>query len=720
MKKLITTIVILLAAISFNLKAIEFSANYEPTNSDLMGITWNSSTILCYGSHGIIMKSDIAKKNWKQIYIGELDTIKKIIDFKDTFIGITSKCLIKSIDNGNNWIKLYLPLSSNGRIISLTKFNDTIIVLTSEALFRVDLTKSDIIKLVDLNDYNNINFFELENDGKLLYFAKYNLQDHRLYISNINLKNKEIKDEEIEYETNEGQRANSALVNLKLKFEGNKKMLFLNTNFYVSNSTKIYEKKTINSIDKWEIVYNNQNDSNRIINTITLYKGNVFILSPDTLNYVNLLKLEENGSITQITKQPIDRLIKPDYSVHFSGSGEKFVTFNSFPYINDVAFISDSLLFAVDNNKLIIMSDDGGTKWKVISSFYSFSFSLNYGVPNLSSFGTNNIYMPNSYINNQFLQILKTTNEGITWLPQTSDSLRYWYNCNLNMSADTNGKVFLFLQNRTNRQDIEFYYSNDAGDNFFKKDINNIFAQDSSNISEIFPYATNLIVKTVFLATKEEYPKSTFYILDKEFNLKNKVVMDSVLVYKFGYTSNNELFALGLKYYQFMDTDSGYYYNRKVLLFKSTDGGNSWKELNINIPATFDFFTIYKNERIYSSYLNSLFFNDKVIILNSYTSQNQTPYKNNKLYYVDLLTQTIDSTVIITNNYKLEKLFSLNNQPFIVDANKDLFYHINLNNNPIIIDDSIKIKDLLPFYKNINDNGKNLLLDIIAKKINFG
>jgi hypothetical protein len=89
MKKLITTIVLLLAAISFNLKAIEFSAYYEPTNSDLMGITWNSSTILCYGSHGIIMKLDIVKKNWKQIYIGQLDTIKKIIDFKDTFIGIT-------------------------------------------------------------------------------------------------------------------------------------------------------------------------------------------------------------------------------------------------------------------------------------------------------------------------------------------------------------------------------------------------------------------------------------------------------------------------------------------------------------------------------------------------------------------------------------------------------------------------------------------------------
>ncbi|OGU60285.1 MAG: hypothetical protein A2X64_03565 [Ignavibacteria bacterium GWF2_33_9] len=705
MKRYITFIAIFYFFALFNLKGIEYTASLEPFSSDIIGIAKNSSSILCYGTKGIIMRSDLKAQDWKQVYIGEMDSIINIVNYQDIYIGATNKYLLKSIDNGINWTKLKLNEIDFNNIVNITFLKDSLFLLTNNGIFNLDLKSNAIGKIVNFDTTLNNVYYEFLSYNNSLFYFKYNLINNRLYLAKFEVNTKNTIEEEINYEINENFLATSDIKSLKLKLNDNNGVYFLidyKTSLSPYPMTKIYKQKL--ESDSITLLYNNLNDNYRVVNSFEIFNNNKYIISPDTLNYINLFKLKETGDLSLITKNEIDRLIIPSYNV----IGNDLIFGRK--YINSFSFINDSLIIAVDNKKAIFKSTNAGENWLVASSFIPLTYYANAMGPKIYSQFPDKFYIPLSINNNKYLQIIKTTNGGITWSPQKNKNFYYNINSRSFLFQNKEEKIFLIIKNPDYADKIKCYFSDDYGDNFVNFTTDKIFGSnslDSEYISNVYTFSESYFIHTMNINSsnkKGEPYVSTLFALDKNCNYQNKVTLDSISVFNISHnTIDNSFYLIGLKQIQFMDTDSGFYFNKKVVLLKSLDGGKTWKDLNINLPINFDFFTLSKGKRYYDESIETLSLNNKFILLNSNKSfeSEGLKYKNN-IYALDLLSLSIDSTQIITQNV-LSNLFILKGQPFIYYISSDYLYHINMINSPIFIDDSIKISDLLPFYNKFDN-----------------
>lgn len=705
MKKFNTITFIFFIFASFCSKAMEYETSLEPFSSDLIGIAHNSTSILCYGNNGIIMQSDINANDWKQIYIGERDSIIKIINYQETYIGITKNYLMKSTDNGTNWTKYKFPKINND-MINMTILKDTIFLLTKNGIFSLNLNLNVILKYYNFDKTLDNTFYEFESNENSLFFFRYNLINHKLYLSNLDVNTRSIIEKEIRYEINDDFIATSDIKSLSLKIDENETIsIFVNYKFvgFYGLKTKIYKYQQTS--DSLNLLYDNQNDNYRFVNSYEIFNNNTYIISPDTLNYINLYNVNETGDITLITSEAIDRLIFPSYSL-LNGN----VLFGK-QKINKFCFINDSLIIAVDNRKVILKSTNSGKSWNVISYFNLPNFAANEYGPTLLSQTPNNIYILQTENNNQYLQILKSTNGGVTWYPQKGKELTYSNNSKSFICNNNNGKIYIIIVNSDSVDKIKCFYSEDYGDNFVSFPIENLFGQnnvDSEFISKSYSFDDRYIIQTLNNknphTSKGSPYKTSLFILDKDFNYQNKVTLDSLLVYNISYNMyDNSYYLIGLRQTQFMETDSGYYFNNKLVLLKSNDGGKKWTDTKINLLITFDFYTLFKGERYYDETVETLYLNNKFIIHNANKSSgiDRVTY-DNKIYSIDLTTFSIDSTHIITPD-NINNIFILKGQPFIYSNGSDYLYHVNIYNSPIAIDDSIKINDILPFYNKFDN-----------------
>lgn len=708
MKRIYSIVVILFIFALFSSKSMEYTASLEPFSSDLIGIAHNSTSILCYGNNGIIMQSDVNAKDWKQIYIGERDSIIKIVNFEDTYIGITKKYILKSIDNGVTWKKYYFS-EINNDLINLTILKDTIFLLTNNGIYTINLNFNVISKYFNFDTTLNNIYYEFEANENSLFFFRYNLINHKLYLSNLDINKKNISEKEIRYEISDYGIASSDIKSLSIKIYENKNISCL-VNYklfgYYYFKTKIYNYQVTS--DSVYLLYDNLNDNYRFVSGLGIFKNKVYIIAPDTLNYINLFNINETGNLTLITSEKIDRLIFPSYSLleeYLNGELSEKVIFGK-QYINAICFINDSLIIAVDNRKVILKSTNSGKSWNVVSYLNLGNHSANDIGPALYFQTSNIFYIPNSENNNQYLQILKTTNGGVTWYPQKGTELRYSSSSRSIFYNDKKEKIYIIITSTDSLDKIKCFYSDNNGDSFINFPIEKIFGQnnvDSEIISKNYSFDDRYIIQTMnnkYPHTSKGSPyKTSLFILDKDFNYLSKVTLDSLLVYDISYNTNdNAYYLIGLRQTQFMDTDSGYYFNNKLVLLKSSDGGEKWTDTKINLPINFDFYTLFKGERYYKETIETLYLNNKFILHNASKSSGiGGVIYDNTIYSIDLTTLSIDSIHIFAPD-NISKIFILKGQPFIYSKGIDYLYHINIYNSQIAIDDSIKINDILPFY----------------------
>ena len=109
--------IFIFALMLFNCIALfssDFPFDYQRLLVDFKGVAYNGSSILAYGTGGIILRSVDLKGKWEQIQAASDEyTINHIINKGKDYFGILDRdFIIKSADDGETWSLNKISVSS--------------------------------------------------------------------------------------------------------------------------------------------------------------------------------------------------------------------------------------------------------------------------------------------------------------------------------------------------------------------------------------------------------------------------------------------------------------------------------------------------------------------------------------------------------------------------------------------------------------------------------
>jgi len=526
MRKLIALAMLLFTC--YTLYPADYEFDVERMGVDSLGVCHNENVVVAYGTGGIMLYSTDKGQSWKQKQIANDSVrISKIINIDEDFYGILfNGYLIKSTDNGNYWQTV--KGEGNKGFIDMTSGDDALYVLTNQKTIQVfdyNLLYQNEVKLSDSIHSAQVIYF-----GGILYLSAIKGRIAALDINN---------------------DFAQAIIDISSYDSSASNFLVRDGFLYSKMGAKLY--KTQNPQSAWTKVA----DTVKIYNVLnnTVYDIANRTNSHWGVSWPEFSKLDEKGR-TKINTDSIQR----------------FVTRLAFTQFE---FLDDNTVIAVGTNKTIYLSTNSGLNWTLKSN-------LNVQIRNNISKRWLNRDL--GYFSNCG-QVFKTTDAGVTWLPQQStDTLIRYINYFDKFYIDSTGKGFAWTTDDSRiysdtAKNIIFVYTTDGGETFVNKWQSELSPRSGSlpSFTNIEPLKidNNYILSTIPLGEyyQKRY-KTVLFTMDENFNITNRYVADSIFLLKILKTPDNKLKALAWE--RRYPNKTGSFDSSGVWIVTSEDKGKSW------------------------------------------------------------------------------------------------------------------------------------------------
>ena len=516
--------IIILTLLLFLNSALLLSNNLpfemERLSVNFQGVAFNESSLIVYGEACILLRSPDRGKSWKQYHIvsSELN-INKILSFNNNYYGILSQdYLMSSNDDGQSWTKNKLEDSIS--------FND--LAVNDDFLFI--LTNNSI--LVYNYSFQKINTVNFETSTKATEILLFN--NHLLVASD--------SGKLIDFDIKNGfteRITDFHALGLGYVSANPSQIKYDNGNIYVTLGS--YLLVSGDNGNTWTKI-------NEGVYCFDVNDGNCYTMVSNfdyfkNISYPSFYKVSTNGR-EKINNDDISRYIYTMYYRNFK-------------------FINSDTVIAVGNDKLIMMSFNGGKNWEYKSNI------------NVTAIGAYWLNEKQGYVCYSKGQVFKTIDGGTTFLPQ--------------LYADSIAKGFLTYDVKYFNESGEglIYRSSDkiGGMNFmFTKD----FGENYNTISvqkfigtgyEFRPFIIKQDSNYIFFISGRTQKNfiSEIFIFDNELSEKKYIILDSICFLNMRLNHNNkELEAIGYKRSNLKQ--NGMWDTVKYILMRSSDYGVTWQK----------------------------------------------------------------------------------------------------------------------------------------------
>lgn len=608
--------------------------NIQRMNTNYSGVISNNDKILCYGNYGIITYSSNFGDTWYRINIGDEYNIKKIINFKNQFFGITDNHLIYS-NNGIEWQKKLFSDSDTLKTIFANK-ND-LYFYSNKNLYQINqnLEYSHFYML------DTTQFKDIEATDESIFL----INNNELFELNIN--NKDFQKINIDYDKiSEMANRSNWIDNIKVK-NNTLYILFVYRNKYTNGLT--YQMQNIFKYkEEFELI------SEKLFlydNNYILKDDNLYLFKTERFNYDNF------SCYLLTTAKAIGKDKLEVISDTSRNEIENSIWNPSWPKL-DIAIkgaeqVNDSVFVLSGDNNFIAVSKNNGVNWNIHSYI---KLTSNRKSP--FYFDNNNIlFSPNT------LKFTKTTNSGVTWLPPKYSESLAQFNAT-NQPSTTIQAVSFINKEKGAILDMENIFKTfDSGRTYsyvdYPFDIDDYYLSD---------YDGTVINNTSIFGLYKRFDPVETRILEINENLEEKIIstVDSTLITGLFRGKGENLLAFGIYKKGYIENDSSYVFKDiDYVLLKSEDKGKTWFEYNKDIPLELDimegkYFIDYYNEHY--QYKNFILIPDqrdssKHIVVydieNNIFDEIYVPSDINRVNIISNLFNYKNKLCYISNSYKL-------------------------------------------------------------------
>ncbi len=522
------------------------------------GVASNGSSIIAYGTDGIILRSTDLGEKWEQVAVNDSFNILKVVNISQTYYGLIKNGIIYSNDNGKTWFEF----RTSEEIPDIFPHKNQLICVFKDKIQRYDENLNFVREhKIDLDSsyyratiYKNTTISVAKAGNKLFYYSR------NWKLASFNLETNVFK----EIDLNEILPGNSWPLREKL-FSNDSDRLFLIT------SDTLYEYRT--DENKIEKVFKKPNvikNDSQI--TYLAIKDQIYAIYPLTFRVMNADSVTYSNSLDSLYFGVIDKQNKTLTNIK-NPVNDRFIANLR---INDLKLFNiggKEIFAAVGNGKLIYISTDGGKNW-VLKSLLN---ELNQ-LSSIFVFGRSKVRLITNTGKFYF-----TNDGGITWLPQ-KNYLPSKVNAypQIKMFIDSLRGFFLGKEMVIKSPPPNFYYTLDGGNTVVSERIN-FSIKSGGSFTVLFSKGKVILLssdtykkhKSTEIAILNESLKQEDWVLhtdtiwaEKPYSLKQ--VQDSLwITYAFQY--GDTLYGLSPVYLDTVFTGFDVY--------SSTDFFNTWKKI---------------------------------------------------------------------------------------------------------------------------------------------
>jgi hypothetical protein len=510
----------------------EFLDNFEyyRAYTNYNGTAYNGSSIIVYGDAGVITRSIDGGIHWMRVSLPDSFNIMSITNVGYDYFGVLNKkFIIKSSDNGLNWQMFDL---GDIEFYKINQKNNFLYCMSSKKIFVIDqnlAVKKEYNIVVDSNYYDFVvtgdNLIYSSGKGKL---TQINLLNDKTKIINMS-----------DYGI-----CSDCPVPTKLFNKGNKTYFKLGFNLFSFDGSKAVSVFNTGRVS----TFNSNGSDIFAIYTYTIGKYSL----RDSLLFVKINEGTQNSS--RINNTENDRYAS---KLQFA----------------ELKYLSVDTVIAVGKNMLIYMSYDAGRTWQLKSHYW---IENDYGEKFIID--KNHITFVAPYV-----KFIKTTDAGVTWLPQKNYDKRYederFGDINNSFKPYFVNSNFGFAHYHTMISNfINFAYSND-----FLDTVKLMISNEIKGYPLDKPIKVCINNDQTLFAKPSHWLQNKFtviYSIDDEINAKRVALFDSAHVVFMDSFDNQELLTLVINYKGCYYIDSTAYYDSVyVSLLSSTDTASTWNKL---------------------------------------------------------------------------------------------------------------------------------------------
>ncbi len=523
MIKLITFLFVFFSMVNISFPAEYFDA--ERLNIDFYGVCGNSNVIIAYGSGGVILISSDKGQNWSQRKIfDDSVSIKKIIPFKDGFIGLTYSQIVFSLDKEAGSMQSK-PADKYSPQFDLTSDGNTIYCLSNSYIYEMnddlEIIKAEKIQVIPKP--NSIQYFKdklyISTDSCLIY--SYNIKDNYSFSEH------------------------------NISLYGPSAYSFRNggDNLYAVMGGKIYKTSDGKT---WELMQNLGGSSSYAVRNDDIIILNIIYENPDKPRKLECYSVDKEKVLTKIGQNTDGR----------------FAIYNKLSH----EFIDDSVIVAAGPLKTIFVSADRGRNWQLKSNLNIYRET---DIGKIITLDENVFYYAAEN------KIYRTSNSGATWLPQIfTDTLTRYFRYSNILHLGHTGKGFVctskLVTYKDSAKDMNILYTVDSGNTFRYRYIHELKYGDPLMQSPVLaiPGGYRLFLSPTVIINQMQ---STLLLdLDSDFNLKRYFYLDSIKILDFVDHGSGQItaFAEENRY------PTGYdkFDSTKYWLMNSKDYGDTWEK----------------------------------------------------------------------------------------------------------------------------------------------
>lgn len=668
----------------------------EYCTSDYNGVVSNGSSVLCYGTNGIITRSVNKGASWERVSLGNNHDILRMDTLGQVYVALSASALFVSTDDARTWKST--PVTD---AVTLTHSNDSLYILTQSAILRTHLTQLPAMTTVVAFDTAVPRKTLIATQNGMLHW----IEDDRKVV-NYNLRSKlTIRTDVLAlmpYTKGIIDGLQSYNKTLYVAILDQINMSFRIEYFYlmISDDNGIsWSRFGPNGQGGIENIYSFRpiNDSQIVTLRRKDYSWNIPIPRPSSVplsiiqTYLRYEYIMVNRAGNQIIMNPKDSL--PERHT---------MSFNDREHIRQFIRLDSTTMIGAGKNHCILRTSDNGASWKLQSYFpLSDRFSASYSrSPDAST-----IYMPSAYGT-----FYKTTNAGATILPQRFRFQKELVNSSVRFAHyDSTGKGCVIVA-AGKEKDANIFVTTDFGETYTTTGsipLFNAFAEDSVNRSKMklaySAYPSDIVqTKNVFMlygtptymtssGAVAAHPYSVVIRLDKDYRFLETVTLPLTRINGM-ISDGNTVYLMGMTYKDWFVRDSVKDLSYPVYsLYRSTDDGKTWDSIPIAIPLPNEYYQRYDKKygaEVIQFQPSTLY--DKHLVF--------TAGENRLLIYSlerrDFDTLNVPFTNI--NNYNTNTMFGLGNM-LVTLTRQYSFAYTSALNGAATLWDSTHISDIIPW-----------------------
>lgn len=348
----------------------EVNANFylERISTDFNGVAYNGRNILAYGKYGIITYSTDKGETWKQICLGDKLEILKIITIDTIFYALTPYSILKSTDNGLNWIQR--PFYEEPTFRDFTTDGKLFYIINESAIMRIDVPLQGNLETFYQFEFSSLNEIAYTQNHLFCINNRYFLHKINCYsldVETIDLHNSVLKDYKEVRELSHIKVVDSKVYILVENIH-QKDPLYTQPGSIDFNIRHCLLKSS--DLGKtWIIVTKNI----RLTKEYQVLKDTVFFMTQKDIQdetdksfyySIRYFKIDTIGKELEINPNEIlERRIDV-----YTGEYSDVSVANTFG-INMFMKIDESIIIGVGPNKTILLSTNNGQNWRLVSYF---------------------------------------------------------------------------------------------------------------------------------------------------------------------------------------------------------------------------------------------------------------------------------------------------------------------------------------------------------------